>query len=71
MANLRRHRALQSAVIVRNTRRIRLLFSSAYPYQQLFATILYDLSIDDIRAALKFAGKLIEQEQYHPLPGSK
>jgi uncharacterized protein (DUF433 family) len=28
----------------------------------------YDLSIDDIRAALKFAGKLIEQEQYHPLP---
>ena len=26
--------------------------------------------IDDIRAALKFAGKLIEQEQYHPLPGS-
>jgi uncharacterized protein (DUF433 family) len=27
-----------------------------------------DLSIDDIRAALKFAGKLIEQEQYHPLP---
>jgi uncharacterized protein (DUF433 family) len=31
----------------------------------------YDLSIDDIRAALKFAGKLIEQEQYYPLPGSK
>jgi uncharacterized protein (DUF433 family) len=31
----------------------------------------YDLSIDDIRAALKFAGELIEQEQYHPLPGSR
>jgi uncharacterized protein (DUF433 family) len=31
----------------------------------------YDLSIDDIRAALKFAGKLIEQEQYHPLPGPR
>jgi uncharacterized protein (DUF433 family) len=30
----------------------------------------YDLSIDDIRAALKFAEELIEQEQYHPLPGS-
>ena len=24
----------------------------------------YDLSIDDIRAALKFAGELIEQEQF-------
>jgi hypothetical protein len=31
-------------VIVRNTRRIRLLFSSAYPYQALFATILSRLS---------------------------
>jgi hypothetical protein len=31
-------------VIVRNTRRIRLLFSSAYPYQQLFARILSRLS---------------------------
>ncbi|MGA8656690.1 MAG: DUF433 domain-containing protein [Chthoniobacterales bacterium] len=31
----------------------------------------YDLSIEDIRAALKFAGELIEQEQYHPLPGSR
>jgi uncharacterized protein (DUF433 family) len=29
----------------------------------------YDLSIDDIRAALKFAGELMEQEQYHSLPG--
>jgi uncharacterized protein (DUF433 family) len=29
----------------------------------------YDLSIDDIRAALKFAGELTEQEQYHSLPG--
>ena len=29
----------------------------------------YDLSIDDIRAALKFAGELIEQEQFHLLPG--
>ena len=29
----------------------------------------YDLSIDDIRAALKFAGELIEKEQYYPLPG--
>ena len=31
-------------VIVRNTRRIRLLFSSAYPYQQLFGTLLARLS---------------------------
>jgi hypothetical protein len=31
-------------VIVRNTRRIRLLFSSAYPYQSLFATVLDRLS---------------------------
>jgi uncharacterized protein (DUF433 family) len=29
----------------------------------------YDLSIDDIRAALKFAGELIEQAQFHPSPG--
>ncbi len=28
----------------------------------------YELSIDDIRAALKFAGDLVEQEQHHPLP---
>jgi hypothetical protein len=31
-------------VILRNTRRIRLLFSSAYPHQQLFATLLSRLS---------------------------
>ncbi len=31
-------------VIVRNTRRIRLLFTSAYPYQTLFATVLQRLS---------------------------
>jgi hypothetical protein len=31
-------------VIVRNTRRIRLLFSSTYPYQSLFATVLNRLS---------------------------
>ena len=29
----------------------------------------YNLTIDDIRAALKFAGELVEQEQHHPLPG--
>jgi uncharacterized protein (DUF433 family) len=29
----------------------------------------YELSIDDIRAALKFAGELVEQEQHHPFPG--
>jgi hypothetical protein len=23
---------------------------------------------DDIRAALKFAGELVEQEEHHPLP---
>jgi uncharacterized protein (DUF433 family) len=28
----------------------------------------YGLTLDDIRAALKFAGQLVEQEQYHPLP---
>ena len=28
----------------------------------------YDLTNEDIRAALKFAGELIEQEQHHPLP---
>jgi hypothetical protein len=31
-------------VILRNTRRIRLLFSSAYPHQELFATLLARLS---------------------------
>ncbi len=28
----------------------------------------YSLSLEDIRAALKFAGELVEQEQYYPLP---
>jgi uncharacterized protein (DUF433 family) len=28
----------------------------------------YDLSVEDIRAALKFAGELVEQEQHYPLP---
>lgn len=28
----------------------------------------YDLSVDDIRAALKFAGELVDQESFHPLP---
>ena len=31
-------------VILRNTRRIRLLFSSAYPYQELFGSMLRKLS---------------------------
>ena len=29
----------------------------------------YGLSLEDIRAALKFAGDLVDQEQHHPLPG--
>jgi uncharacterized protein (DUF433 family) len=29
----------------------------------------YDLTIDDIRAVLKFAGELVEQEQHQPFPG--
>jgi uncharacterized protein (DUF433 family) len=28
----------------------------------------YEISMEDIRAALQFAGELIEQETYHPLP---
>ena len=28
----------------------------------------YGLTLEDIRAALKFAGELVEQEQHHPLP---
>ena len=28
----------------------------------------YDLSEKDIRAALAYAGKLIEEEEFHPLP---
>lgn len=28
----------------------------------------YDLTIEDIRAALKFAGELVDQEEHHPLP---
>lgn len=28
----------------------------------------YDLAMEDIRAALKFAGELVDQEQHHPLP---
>ena len=29
----------------------------------------YDLTVEDIRTALKFASELIEQEQHPPLPG--
>ena len=28
----------------------------------------YDLTTEDIRAALKFVGELAEQESFHPLP---
>ncbi len=28
----------------------------------------YDLSADEIRAALRFVGELVEQESFHPLP---
>jgi uncharacterized protein (DUF433 family) len=28
----------------------------------------YDLTIEDIRAVLKFASELVNQEQHHPLP---
>jgi uncharacterized protein (DUF433 family) len=28
----------------------------------------YDLTVEDIRAALKFASDLVDQEQHHPLP---
>jgi uncharacterized protein (DUF433 family) len=28
----------------------------------------YDLSAEDIRAALKYVGALMEQESFHPLP---
>lgn len=30
----------------------------------------YDLSLEDIRAALAFAGALVEEESYHRLPGA-
>jgi uncharacterized protein (DUF433 family) len=28
----------------------------------------YDLTLEDIRAALKFVGELADQESFHPLP---
>ena len=30
----------------------------------------YDLTADDIRAALRFVGEIAEQESFHPLPTS-
>jgi uncharacterized protein (DUF433 family) len=30
----------------------------------------YDLTVDDIRAALRFVGELAEQESFHPLPAA-
>lgn len=30
----------------------------------------YDLSADDIRAALKFVAELAEQQSFHPLPAA-
>ena len=29
----------------------------------------YDVTTDDIRAALDFANSLVEREEHHPLPG--
>jgi len=29
----------------------------------------YNLTTEDVRAALRFAGELVEREQFHPLPG--
>ena len=31
----------------------------------------YQLTVESIRAALKFASEIVEQEQHHPLPGLK
>jgi uncharacterized protein (DUF433 family) len=28
----------------------------------------YSLTVEDVRAALKFAGELVDKEQHHPLP---
>lgn len=30
----------------------------------------YDLTAEDIRAALKFVGEIVEQESFHPLPAA-
>jgi uncharacterized protein (DUF433 family) len=30
----------------------------------------YDLTDEDIRAALRFVGELVEQESFHPLPAA-
>ncbi|MGA2841074.1 MAG: DUF433 domain-containing protein [Steroidobacteraceae bacterium] len=30
----------------------------------------YDLTADEIRAALRFVGELAEQESFHPLPAA-
>jgi uncharacterized protein (DUF433 family) len=30
----------------------------------------YDLTVDDIRAALKFVGEIAEQESFHKLPAA-
>lgn len=30
----------------------------------------YDLTRDDIQAALAFAGELVSEESFHPLPGA-
>ena len=30
----------------------------------------YDLTSDDIRAALRFVGEIAEQESFHPLPAA-
>ncbi len=30
----------------------------------------YDVTVDDIRAALRYVGELAEQESFHPLPAA-
>jgi uncharacterized protein (DUF433 family) len=34
-----------------------------------FEDLQREYGLEDIRAELKFAGELVDQEQHHPLPG--
>jgi len=57
--------------VVRGTRMSVALVVGSLAGGMSFADIQreYGLALEDIRAALKSAGELVDQEQHHPLPG--
>ena len=64
-------RILHGKPVIRGTRVPVSLIVGGLAGGMTFETIQreYEVTAEDIRAALEFAGQLVEQEAFHPLPG--